>query len=85
MGVATFSAGAFCFCRLLLHAANKVRLHKQSSKMDNLVFMNCCFFIVTIRGEFPIELCLDINKSLVGKVVLINEKASWHIDVKVFQ
>lgn len=69
IGVATFSAGVFCFCRLLLHAANSVRLHKYNSKTDNLVFMTCCFFIVTIRGEFPIELCLERNNSFVFMVV----------------
>ena len=69
IGVATFSAGVFCFCRLLLHAASNVRLHKHNSKTDNLVFMTCCFFIVTIRGEFPIELCLERNNSFVFMVV----------------
>ena len=46
IGVATFSAGVFCFCRLLLHAANSVRLHKYNSKTDNLVFMTCCFLLL---------------------------------------
>ncbi|WP_456087346.1 hypothetical protein [Parabacteroides sp.] len=45
--------------------------------------MTRCFFIVTIRGGFPIELRLERNNSFAVKVVRMHEKASRHIDVKV--
>jgi len=39
--------------------------------------MTCCFFIVTIRGGFPIELRLDRNNSFVFKVVRIHKNHNY--------